>query len=39
VRPYRDRRIDSERSTQRLVHGLFDSGLMQDVNFALEPAP
>jgi uncharacterized repeat protein (TIGR01451 family) len=39
VRPYRDRRIDSERSTQRLVHGLFDSGLMQDINFALEPSP
>jgi len=38
VRPYDDRRYDSTRSLQRLVHGLFDAGLMQDVNFALEPA-
>jgi uncharacterized repeat protein (TIGR01451 family) len=39
VRPYDDRRYDSSRSLQRLVHGLFDAGLMQDVNFALEPLP
>jgi len=38
VRPYDDRRYDSPRSLQRLIHGLFDAGLMQDVNFALEPA-
>jgi hypothetical protein len=39
VRPYDDRRYDSTRSLERLVHGLFDAGLMQDVNFALEPLP
>ncbi len=38
VRAYADRRYDSTRSLQRLLHGLYDSGLMQDVNFALEPA-
>lgn len=38
VRPFDDRRYDSPRSLQRLVHGIFDAGLMQDVNFALEPA-
>ena len=38
VRAYDDRRYDSTRSLQRLLHGLYDSGLMQDVNFALEPA-
>jgi len=37
VRPYDDRRYDSTRSLERLIHGLFDAGLMQDVNFALEP--
>lgn len=38
VRAYDDRRYDSAKSLTRLVHGLYDSGLMQDVNFALEPA-
>ncbi|HEY4441744.1 MAG TPA: hypothetical protein VGN14_14890 [Candidatus Elarobacter sp.] len=38
VRPFADRAYDSPKSLQRLVHGLFDSGLMQDVNFAVEPA-
>jgi len=38
VRAYDDHRYDSTRSLVRLLHGLFDSGLMQDVNFALEPA-
>ena len=28
---------DSERSSVRLVHGPFDGGLLQDVNFALRP--
>ncbi len=37
VRPYDDRRIDSPRSLQRLLHGIFDSDLMQDVNFAVAP--
>ena len=39
VRPFGERRYDSPKSTQRLVHGLYDSGLMQDVNFALQGAP
>ena len=39
VRPFGERRYDSPKSMQRLVHGLFDSDLMQDVNFALEGAP
>ncbi|MDB5092892.1 MAG: hypothetical protein JWO85_993 [Candidatus Eremiobacteraeota bacterium] len=39
VRAYDDRRFDSSRSLVRLVHGVFDAGLMQDVNFALEPLP
>jgi len=38
VRAYNDRRYDSPRSLQRLLHGLYDAGLMHDVNFALEPA-
>jgi uncharacterized repeat protein (TIGR01451 family) len=38
VRPYDDRRYDSPRSLQRLLHGLYDAGLMHDVNFAVEPA-
>jgi uncharacterized repeat protein (TIGR01451 family) len=37
VRPYDDHRIDSPRSLQRLLHGIFDSDLMQDVNFAVAP--
>jgi hypothetical protein len=36
VAAYPDRSYDSERSVRRLVHGIFDSGLMQDVNFALK---
>ncbi|HEX3550915.1 MAG TPA: hypothetical protein VHT53_11090 [Candidatus Elarobacter sp.] len=38
VRAYDDRRYDSTRSLQRLLHGIYDAGLMHDVNFALEPA-
>ncbi len=38
VRPYAERRYDSPRSLQRLIHGIYDAGLMHDVNFALEPA-
>jgi len=38
VRPYDDHRFDSERSLERLLHGIFDAGLMQDVNFAVKPA-
>ena len=32
-----DRRIDSPRSPVRLLHGILDEGLLQDVPFALEP--
>ncbi len=39
VQPFGERRYDSPKSLQRLVHGLYDSGLMQDVNFALQGAP
>ncbi len=39
VRPFADRAYDSERSTRRLIHGVFDGGVMQDVNFALRSAP
>jgi uncharacterized repeat protein (TIGR01451 family) len=39
VRPFGDRRYDSPKSLQRLVHGLYDAGLMQDVNFALQASP
>ena len=38
VRAYDDRRYDSPRSLQRLLHGLYDAGLMHDVNFAVEQA-
>lgn len=30
--------MTSSRSTQQLVHGIMDDGLMEDVEFALEPA-
>jgi uncharacterized repeat protein (TIGR01451 family)/fimbrial isopeptide formation D2 family protein len=36
VRFTADRSIDSVRSPVRLVHGIFDDGLMHDVNFAVE---
>jgi len=38
VRAYDDRRYDSPRSLQRLLHGISDAGLMHAVTFALEPA-
>ncbi len=37
--PYTDAAYDDERSMRRLVHGVFDGGLIQDVNFALAGAP
>jgi uncharacterized repeat protein (TIGR01451 family) len=37
VRAYADKRYDSPRSLQRLLHGIYDAGLMHDVNFAVEP--
>ncbi len=35
VRAFHDRAYDSERSTRRLIHGIFDGGVMQDANFAV----
>ncbi len=34
--PFADRNIDSERSTQRLVHRTFDDTIVEDVNFAVD---
>jgi uncharacterized repeat protein (TIGR01451 family) len=39
IAAFDDDSYDSERSVRRLVHGIFDSGLMQDVNFALRRLP
>ncbi|MDQ2872114.1 MAG: isopeptide-forming domain-containing fimbrial protein [Candidatus Eremiobacteraeota bacterium] len=39
VRPFANARMSSEWSMQRLVHGLFDDGLMQDVNFGVGGSP
>ncbi len=38
VRAFDDRRYDSSRSLQRLLHGIYDAGLMHDVSFALDAA-
>ncbi|HME82200.1 MAG TPA: isopeptide-forming domain-containing fimbrial protein [Candidatus Eremiobacteraceae bacterium] len=39
VRPSPDAlNIESPRSTTRLVHGILDTGLLQDINFALQVA-
>ena len=35
VRPYDDRNIDSEKSTRRLVHRIYDTTIIEDINFAL----
>jgi uncharacterized repeat protein (TIGR01451 family) len=37
--PYADTSYGDERSIRRLVHGVFDGGLIQDINFALEGSP
>lgn len=34
---FADRRYDSVRSPVRLIHGLLDAGLLQDVSFAVQP--
>jgi uncharacterized repeat protein (TIGR01451 family) len=39
IAAFDDDSYDSERSARRLVHGIFDGGLMQDVNFALRRLP
>ena len=36
VHAFNDRRYDSPRSTERLVHGLSDTTLIQDVNFEVQ---
>ena len=36
VRAFDERRYDSPRSLQRLLHGIYDAGLMHDVNFAVD---
>jgi hypothetical protein len=39
VHAYPDRRYDSVRSPIRLIHGVLDEGLLQDVPFEVAPAP
>jgi hypothetical protein len=41
AKPYADSNFsfDDQRSIRRLVHGVFDGGIMQDINFALEGSP
>lgn len=38
VRPYPTRAYDDRKSLRRLVHDIFDGGVIDDVNFALEAA-
>ncbi len=33
--PYDDRNIDSEKSTRRLVHHIYDTTIIEDINFAV----
>jgi uncharacterized repeat protein (TIGR01451 family) len=43
--PYDDRNIDSEKSTRRLIHHIYDTTIIEDINFAVtgslrgSPAP
>ena len=37
ARAFPDRRYDSTRSPVRLIHGVLDAGLLQDVSFAVQP--
>jgi uncharacterized repeat protein (TIGR01451 family) len=41
AKPYDDGNFswDDERSTRRLLHGVFDGGIIEDINFALRGAP
>ena len=41
AKPYDDGSLawDDQRSVRRLVHGPFDGGLIEDINFALDGAP
>jgi uncharacterized repeat protein (TIGR01451 family) len=36
--PYDDRNIDSEKSTRRLVHHIYDTNIIEDINFAVTGA-
>ncbi len=33
--PYDDRNIDSEKSTRRLIHHIYDTTIIEDINFAV----
>lgn len=37
VHPYPDQRMNSTHALQQLVHGILDDGIVDDVEFALEP--
>ena len=37
TKPYDVHDYDDQKSIRRLVHGVFDGGVIQDVNFAIEP--
>ena len=37
--PYLDRNIDSEKSTRRLVHHIYDTTIIEDINFAVTGTP
>jgi uncharacterized repeat protein (TIGR01451 family) len=39
VIPYDDRNIDSEKSTRRLVHHIYDTMIIEDINFAVTGTP
>lgn len=39
TKPYDIRDYDDRKSIRRLVHGVFDGGVIQDVNFAIEATP
>lgn len=39
TKPYGIRDYDNQKSIRRLVHGVFDGGIIQDVNFAIEATP
>jgi uncharacterized repeat protein (TIGR01451 family) len=39
VTAFDDRALDSTRSTRRLIHATLDATILQDINFAVRPAP
>jgi hypothetical protein len=41
AKPYDDRSLawDDQRSIRRLVHGVFDGGVIENIDFALEGSP